>query len=178
LALAALPFGALAHRLDEFLQATLVDIEPDGIKLMINLTPGIDVADVVLEQIDWNRDGQISESEAATYAELLRRDLALRLDAEDLELEAAGIVVPKPAELSTGEGIIQLTFAVAMSLEAGRHVLDFENRHHPRIGVYLFNAALPKSPSIEIARQQRNDDQRVGEIRFSFTPARSSPAGQ
>ena len=27
----ALPFGALAHRLDEYLLATLVHIEPDGV---------------------------------------------------------------------------------------------------------------------------------------------------
>ena len=176
--LLALPSAALGHRLDEYLQATLVHIEPDGIRLMINLTPGVDVADTVLEQIDWNRDGQISESEAATYAELLRRDLTLRLDAEDLELEAAGAVVPTPAELRTGEGIIQLTFAVATALEAGRHVLVLENRHHSRIGIYLFNAALPRSRSIEIVRQRRNDDQSVGEIRFSFAPVRNSPTGQ
>jgi hypothetical protein len=176
--LLALPPAALGHRLDEYLQATLVHIEPDGIRLMINLTPGVDVADTVLEQIDWNRDEQISESEAATYAELLRRDLALRLDAEDLELEAVGTVVPTQAELRTGEGIIQIEFAVATTLEAGRHVLVLENHHQRRIGIYLFNAALPKSRSIEIARQRRSDDQSVGEIRFSFAPARSSPARQ
>jgi hypothetical protein len=176
--LLALPSAALGHRLDEYLQATLVSIEPGGITLLINLTPGVDVADEVLERIDFNRDGQISESEAATYAELLRRDLTLRLDAEHLELEAVGTVVPTPAELRTGEGIIQLTFAVATSLEAGRHVLEFENRHHSRIGVYLFNAALPKSRSIEIGRQRRSENQSVGEIRFSFAAARSSPAGQ
>jgi hypothetical protein len=178
LLLLALPSGALAHRLDEYLQATLVAIEPEGIKLMINLTPGVAVAEAVLEQIDFNRDGQVSESEAATYCELLRRDLTLRLDAEELELEAVGAVVPTPAELRTGEGILQLEFAAATSLDAGRHLLVLENRHHPAIGVYLFNAAVPKSRSIEIARQRRNDDQSVGEIRFSFAPARSSPAGQ
>jgi hypothetical protein len=178
LALSALSFGALAHRLDEYLLATLVHIEPGGIEVMINLTPGVDVADEVLEQIDWNRDGQVSEGETATYAELLRRDLTLRLDAEDLELEAVGAVVPTPAELRTGEGIIQLKFAVATSLEPGRHVLDFENRHFSGIGIYLFNAALPKSRSIAINRQRRNDDQSVGEIRFSFMPGRISPAEQ
>jgi hypothetical protein len=178
LALPAVPSAALAHRLDEYLQATLVGIEPGGIKLMINLTPGVEVAEEVLARIDFNRDGLISASETATYFELVRRDLTLRLDADGLELEAVTAAMPTPAELRTGEGIIQFELAVATSLAAGRHVLVLENRHHPRIGVYLFNAALPAARSIEIARQQRNDDQSIGEIEFKFTPAPGSPAGR
>ncbi len=43
LALVALPSTADAHRLDEYLQATLVDIEPGVLRLRINLTPGVDI---------------------------------------------------------------------------------------------------------------------------------------
>ena len=178
LALLALPFAAFAHRLDEYLQATLVGIEPGGIKLMINLTPGVEVADEVLSRIDFNRDGLISESEAATYSELLRRDLTLRLDASGLEIEAVAAEWPTPAELRVGEGIIQLQFAVATALAPGRHVLVFENRHNPGSGAYLFNAALPGSRSIEIARQTRNEDQSVGEIEFTFSSAQRPPGSE
>jgi hypothetical protein len=170
LALLALPSAAVAHRLDEYLQAMLVVIEPTGITLMINLTPGVEVADEVLKRIDFNRDGQISDGETATYSELLRRDLTLRLGADNMELETVAAVLPTPAELRTGEGIIQVAFAAAMSLVAGRHVLVLENRHHARIGAYLLNAALPKSRSIEIVRQTRNENQSVGEIEFRFEP--------
>ena len=148
----------------------LVVIEPTGITLMINLTPGVEVADEVLKRIDFNRDGQISDGETATYSELLRRDLTLRLGADNMELETVAAVLPTPAELRTGEGIIQVAFAAAMSLVAGRHVLVLENRHHARIGAYLLNAALPKSRSIEIVRQTRNENQSVGEIEFRFEP--------
>ncbi len=106
LALFALPSSALAHRLDEYLQAALVSIEPADIRLSMNLTPGIEVADEVLAQIDWNRDDAISAGEEATYAELLRRDLVLRLDDVAVELQVIVVAIPLPGELRTGEGII------------------------------------------------------------------------
>ncbi|TMA57475.1 MAG: hypothetical protein E6J73_19135 [Deltaproteobacteria bacterium] len=75
IALLALPSAALAHRDDQYLQATLVAIEPSGVRLQINLTPGVAVAEQVIAEIDRDRDGAISESEAVDYAEVLRRDL-------------------------------------------------------------------------------------------------------
>ena len=60
LALLAFPSAVFAHRDDEYLQATLVAIEPSGIRLQINLTPGVDVAEQVLALIDRDQDGVIS----------------------------------------------------------------------------------------------------------------------
>jgi hypothetical protein len=45
-----------------------------------------------------------------------------------------------------------------------------ENRHLPAVSVYLLNAALPKSGSLEILAQKRNDNQSAGEIEFAFHP--------
>src|SRR5579859_4000887 len=45
LALLVAPGTGLAHRLDEYLQATLVTIEPGEIRLQINFTPGVAVAE-------------------------------------------------------------------------------------------------------------------------------------
>src|SRR3954464_3799055 len=81
------PGAALAHRLDEYLQATLVAIEPGEIRLQINLLPGIAVAEEVLAAIDRDRDGVISKSEGRAYADALRRELTVRLDERDLELK-------------------------------------------------------------------------------------------
>src|SRR5262249_53406279 len=75
LPLLAPPPTLFAHRLDEYLQATLVSIEPNAIRLQINLTPGVAVAEPVLARIDLDRDGVISTNEAAAYAEMLKRDL-------------------------------------------------------------------------------------------------------
>ncbi|HUQ52140.1 MAG TPA: hypothetical protein VM692_07945 [Gammaproteobacteria bacterium] len=171
LALQALPSAAFAHRLDEYLQATLVAIEPGRIELSIRLTPGVDVADAVLEHIDFDRDGRISESESATYSELVRRDFELRVDRETLELATIAAVLPTPAELRTGEGIIELELVAEAALAPGRHVLVLANRHDSRIGAYLFNASLPRSPTIAIAQQRRNADQSIGEIDFTVAPS-------
>ncbi len=163
-----------AHRLDEYLQATVAMIEPDGIRLRINLTPGVDVADQVLAKIDRNRDAIISDKEAATYAESLRRDLVVRLDQSDAGLEVAALSFAEVDELRTGRGTIRIEFSVtATPLVAGAHTLTVKNRHLPKASVYLFNAALPKSDSVNIGRQKRSNDQHRGEIDFEvISPAR------
>ena len=121
LALLALPSAVFAHRDDQYLQATLVAIEPSGVRLQINLTPGVAVAEQVLAQIDRDRDGAISKNEAAAYAELLKRDLTLRVDGRKLELKLTASEFVPPAELRTGSGTIQMEFsAISGPLAAGR----------------------------------------------------------
>ena len=171
LAAAALPSAALAHRLDEYLQATLVSIEPGNIRLGVNLTPGVVVAEPALALIDPDRDGVVSPGEAAAYAESVKRDLTVRLDGRDVELKLAGSSFPASADLRTGWGIIRLEFAAAPgALAAGPHQLTLENRHLPAISAYLVNAALPKDEMVRITRQSRNDNQSTGEIEFTLQP--------
>jgi hypothetical protein len=177
LALLAFPSTACAHRLDEYLQATLVAIEPGDVRLQINLTPGVAVADQVLAVIDRDRDGVISPNEAAAYAELLKSDLIVRLDERNVELKLIASNFPELAELRTGWGIIQMEFsATPGSLAAGAHTLTIENRHLPTVSVYLINAAQPRSGSVQIITQRRNENQSAGEIAFIFHPLNSSRA--
>jgi len=174
LALLALPARALAHQLDEYLQATLVAIEPGQIQFRINLTPGVAVAERVLGLIDQDRDGIISTNESAAYAELIKRDLVVRLDGRTVELKPGSSFFPGPEELRTGSGIIQIHYAATpVALAAGSHRLSLENRHLLPASVYLFNAAQPKSASIHIIAQNRNENQSTGEITFSVQPPRS-----
>jgi hypothetical protein len=113
----------------------------------------------------------ISTNEAAGYAEVLKRDLVVRVDQRNLELKPAASQFPPPAELRTGWGIIQMEFSVApRRLAEGAHKFTLENRHLPDASVYLFNAAPPKSRSIQIIGQRRNENQSEGEIEFSFHP--------
>ncbi|HXP62342.1 MAG TPA: hypothetical protein VN829_17730 [Dongiaceae bacterium] len=171
LALLAFPSAAFAHRLDEYLQATLVAVEPGAFRLQINLTPGVAVAERVLALIDRDGDDLISTNEAAAYAELLKRDLKVRLDQHHVELKLTSSSFPEPADLRTGLGIIQMEFSVAPgALGAGPHKLTLENRHLPALSVYLFNAAQPRSASVRITGQRRNQDQSTGEIAFDFHP--------
>ena len=171
--LLALPSAVFAHRDDQYLQATLVAIEPSGVRLQINLTPGVAVAEQVLAQIDRDRDDAISQNEAAAYAELLKRDLTLRVDGRKLELKLTASEFVEPAELRTGSGTIQVEFsAISGPLATGPHRLTLENRHLAPMSVYLINAAQPKFATIQITRQKRNDSQSTGEIEFTFHPSR------
>jgi polyphosphate kinase len=171
LVLLAVPSAVFAHRDDQYLQATLVAIEPSGVRLQINLTPGMAVAEQMIALIDRDRDGAISKNEAAAYAESLKRDLTLRVDGRKLELKLTESEFVAPEELRTGSGIIQMEFsATPGALAAGAHRLTLDNRHLTTISVYLINAVRPRFGSIQITRQKRNDNQSLGEIEFSFHP--------
>jgi hypothetical protein len=175
LGVALVPSTSLAHRLDEYLQATLVSVEPGEVRLQINLTPGVAVADQVLARIDRDHDGVISTNEAVAYSELLRRDLLLRLDQRKVELKLTSSKFPAPSELRTGWGIIQIEFSATFSSPgAGRHRLTLKNRHLPGLSVYLLNAAQPRSDSVQITSQKRNKDQSTGEIEFTIARQASS----
>ena len=173
LALLSLPSAVFAHRDDQYLQATLVAIAPDGVTLQINFTPGIAVAEQVIALIDRDHDDVISANEVAAYAELLKRDFTLRVDGRELELKLTASECVSPAELRTGSGIIQMEFsAIFGALAAGPHRLTLENRHLTSISVYLINAAQPRFATVEITRQKRNVNQSAGEIEFTFHPFR------
>ena len=178
LALLAVPSAVFAHRDDQYLQATLVAIEPSGVRLQINLTPGVAVAEQVITLIDRDRDGVIYTNEAAAYAESLKRDLLLRVDGRKLELKLTASEFVAPEELRTGSGIIQIEFsATSGPLAAGAHRLALENRHLTTMSVYLINAARPRVGTIQIIRQKRNDNQSAGEIEFTFRPLQPKIAG-
>jgi hypothetical protein len=171
--------AASAHRLDEYLQATLVVIEPGVVRLQMNLTPGVAVAEQVLAQVDREGKGAISPEEAAAYAAALRRDLRLRLDDRDLELKVTASQFAAPAELRSGWGMIQVEFtAETGALGAGAHALRLENRHLPAVSVYLVNAGQPTffntvpatAGTVVITAQKRNENQSAGEIDFTFQP--------
>lgn len=162
----------LAHRLDEYLQATFVVIEPCGVKVQMLLTPGTAVMMQVLATLDANSDDVISPQEAAAYAEQFKRDLTVRLDEHDVALKLTASDFPTPAELRTGLDYIQMEFTVEIpGLTAGPHKLRLENRHFKNTGAYLINAAKPKAATIQIIRQKRNDNQSEGEIEFAFAKA-------
>ena len=172
-----LPSVASAHRLDEYLQATLVTIDSGEVRLQINLTPGVAVAEQVLALIDRDHDGTISTNEARVYSELLQEKLTVRLDGRKLSLKIKASDFPPVSELLTGWGIIQLEFTAHFpSLAPGEHHLTLKNRHLPSLSVYLLNAARPKA-GLEITKQRRNKNQSSGEIEFRISTGKAQMAG-
>ena len=59
----ALPSRVDAHRLDEYLQAARVDLDSTRVEVRLALTPGVDVADAIVREIDVDRDGVLSQRE-------------------------------------------------------------------------------------------------------------------
>jgi hypothetical protein len=166
-----------AHRLDEYLQATRIDLSSDRIRLEIDLTPGVIVAPSVLEAIDTDRDQQISTAEADAYGGQVVRQVILLQDGGPRPLTLERRQFPSVAELSAGTGTIRLE-AVARAVDArGPHRLIFRNGHRPDVGVYLVNALVPSSGHITVGDQRRDPLQRGIELDYSLEPGLAASAG-
>ena len=147
---------AAAHRLDEYLQATTFSIKQSRIQAEMRLTPGITVFPAVFANMDTNGDGSLSPSEQRAYAEQALRDMSLTLDGDRLRLRLISWKFAKIAELKAGRGDIQIAFYADVSHPARSRKLVFENRHQPRIAVYLVNCLVPRDPNIQVTAQKRN----------------------
>jgi hypothetical protein len=178
------PASAEAHRLDEYMQATLVAIAPGDIRLQINLTPGVKVAERIIGLIDADGDGAIAPAEADAYAAAVNQDLAIRVDRKSVIAKVAAHNFPPPEELRTGAGIIQIELAVAPGgFGDGPHRLDFANGHLPEFSVYLFNAAQPSGgqprirvrPTLCEITNARDAQTPTGDGRRSSPPDRVLP---
>ena len=71
---------ASAHRLDEYLQATILSVEKDHVQASMRLIPGVAVSSSVIASIDSNGDGTSSPPKSKAYAERVLGDLSLTVD--------------------------------------------------------------------------------------------------
>jgi hypothetical protein len=150
---------ASAHRLDEYLEATLISVEKNRVQVQIRLTPGVAVFPMVLAIIDTNADGVISESEQRVYAERVVRDLSVTVDGDRLRPRLASTKFPGTDEMKEGRGEIQLEFSADLPRNSPNRRLIFENHHLSRIAAYLVNCLVPRDPDIRFIAQNRNDSQ-------------------
>jgi hypothetical protein len=161
--------GAAAHRLDEYLQATRVDVATGYVRLEIDLTPGIDVAPALIRSIDADWNDRISEGEASAYAADVIRQISLTQDGARLRLTLDRIVeFPSPGELRAGVGVIRLLAESPVVRGTGRHRLTVRNDHRPDNAVYLINALAPTSGGVTIDAQERDYAQRSFEIDYTI----------
>ena len=96
--------SAHAHRLNEYLKATILSIEPGRVRGTLRMVPGVAVASAVLENIDTDHDGTLSQAERDGYARQVLSDLQLNDDGRrlDLHLEAATFPSEQTMKLGTG----------------------------------------------------------------------------
>jgi hypothetical protein len=163
----ALPMPAVAHRLDEYLQASRVLLERDGLGVEIDLTPGAGVAAGIIAILDRDRDGQIAPAEARAYALEVLEDVSLMLDGRTVPLSLRRIEVPTADEMREGMGTIQLyAIGVTGAIAPGRHAVDFRNEQRTTSSVYLVNALLPRDGLVTVLSQRR--DQRHSSARIEY----------
>jgi hypothetical protein len=152
---------AAAHRLDEYLQATLLSIDRDRVTVEIGLTAGVNVAPQILASIDSNSDGRISAAEADAYARQMLRSVTVTIDERRVPIALEQEEFPELSEMSLGMGTIHLrAVAKVPSATAGRHQLSYLNSHRHEVSVYLVNALVPTDRHVQIVAEQRDAAQR------------------
>lgn len=156
---------AAAHRVDEYLQATTLLVSAGRLELSMRLAPGIAVAPMVLDSIDTNRDGAISESELQGYGMQVLRDVVVTLDSTPVVLHLGSWRSSTVEELQRGQGEIQLGFGAALPRGGSHRRLTFGNHHRAAISAFLVNALVPEG-GIHIVSQTRNSRQSVYELQY------------
>ena len=152
---------ALAHRRDEYLQAARIAIDQQRVQIDLDLTPGIAVASRVLDEIDRDRNGVVSDSEARAYATRVIDDIRVDVDGDALPLSLAYTRVPTVDSVLRGEGTIQFQLTAAVRpLAAGDHRLSYRNAHHQDISAYLANTLVPATDRVMVLTQHRDVAQR------------------
>jgi hypothetical protein len=156
-----------AHQLDEYLQATRLDISRGRIVVEIALTPGVSIAPRVWSTLDDDRDGRASPLEVERYARRVLQDIALSVDGEPVVIALTRAEAPS----WEGAGTIRVEAAASSVLDGGAHRIHFENAHQPTDSVYLVNTLTPADAAIEIRSQRRDRQQRGADVDVEITGA-------
>ena len=173
LGLAALP--AQAHRLDEYLQATIFSIEPGRVLATMRLVPGVAVAPAVIAAIDSNHDGTLSSDEQNRYAKSVLSDLQLEEDGKSLPLHLVSAKFPAVSLMLGGTGEIELTFSAELSTIRGEHQLRFANHHQTGLSVYLVNSLVSHDKNLTLGAQSRNETQSIYQVALNEAGRTPSP---
>jgi hypothetical protein len=155
-----------AHRLDEYLQAATILVSKDRVQIQLRLAPGVAVLPTVLDSMDTDGNGVISEIEERAYAERVVGDLSLTVDGKRLPLRLVSSRFGSIDELRRGLGENHLELEARLPGGSGSRRLMFENTHRARISVYLVNALAPTDPHVRITAQNRNYSQSWYQLDF------------
>jgi hypothetical protein len=167
-ALAAMATSALSgHVLDQFVQATRVQIAGDAVTVDLDLTPGLELAPAVFFAINRDRDGVISASEGRAHAAQVLADLVLDIDGRRLTLVLASADYPAFEAMRGGVGTIRLRAVAPLSTAAGVHRLHYQNNHRQDASVYLVNALVPSEPGIALGAPRRDRLQQSFDVEFT-----------
>ncbi len=172
LVVAAMPVNA--HRLDEYLQGTIISVEKNRLQAQMTLTPGVSVSPFLIASIDTDADGVISEKEQRAYAGRVLHDVSISIDGYGLTPQLLSLRFPIMSEMKEGRGEIHLEFSAELPRGGrNRNLLTFENHHQSMIAAYQVNCLVPHDPDIRIAAQHRNYSQSLYQLEYVQSGARS-----
>jgi hypothetical protein len=157
---------ASAHRVDEYLQATIISVQRDKVQFSMRLVPGIAVSSEVIATIDTDRDGIISEAERQKYTQLVLNDLLLSVDGNHLEPQLTSAVFPTIDEIKQGLGEIRIEFIASVPDGGTDRRFTISNRHQSRIAAYMVNCMVPSDPDIRVVAQHRDEGQSFYELDY------------
>jgi hypothetical protein len=158
---------ASAHRLDEYLQATLISVEKDRVDVSMRLIPGIAVSSAVIASIDTNGDGFLSPQERWDYAQRVLGELALSIDGKRLDPKLKSADFPQMQEMREGLGEIHIEYTAELPAGGPNRKLILENNNQRQRAVYLVNALASSDPAISIVDQKRNQVQSTYELDYT-----------
>jgi hypothetical protein len=167
--LLAIASSTSAHRLDEYLQATLLSIDADRVAGSMRLVPGELMAPKVIADIDSDQDGSFSESEQQAYARRVLDDQAMTVDASTVGLKLLSWDFPAAAEIRAGLGEVHIEYTAPLPDGRGEHALVLSNSHMSAQSVYLVNVLVPQDVAVQVTAQRRNQEQSRYELGYRLT---------
>jgi hypothetical protein len=151
--------NAAAHRIDEYLQATIVSLEAGRVHGSMRLTPGESVAAAVISGIDSDGDGAFSQREQQAYAQRVLADQTVTVDAATARPRLLSSRFPSPQQMREGTGEVQIEYEVEAPPRLGQHSLVIVNGHMSAQSVYLMNVLAPTTQDIVVMAQHRDPPQ-------------------
>ncbi len=157
---------ASAHRIDEYLQATILSLEENRVHASMRLIPGILISRSVIAEIDSNGDGVFSGSEEQGYAQRVLNDLSIKMDGQVIRPKLVSWSFPLPAQMHQGLGEIHIEYRANLPQVGPDRSLVLANHHLNSTSVYLMNVVVPEDRGIHILAQKRNEQQTVYELDY------------
>ncbi|MGI4756482.1 MAG: HupE/UreJ family protein [Janthinobacterium lividum] len=158
---------AWAHRIDEYLQATILSLETHRVNASLRLIPGVLIAPSVIAGIDTNHDGVFSEIETKRYAELVLNELAIVSDGTSAKAQLDLWSVPGASQLRDGLGEITIQYHVDLpAANTVERSFVLANHHLNAGSVYLVNVEVPQESTLRIVDQKRNPQQSLYELDY------------
>ncbi|QEW23565.1 hypothetical protein LA6_005802 (plasmid) [Marinibacterium anthonyi] len=160
---------AFAHRLDGYLQASVLSLGPERLTISLALTPGHEEAELLIAAADLDHDGTLSDEELHHHAETVVQDLALEIDGAPVRLTLQDVSAPDIAALIDGTAPLILHLSAAMPQSSGEHRLTYRNTYRSEHSTRLVNTEAPRGP-FEVIAQERDGTQSVYSLVFRRRP--------